>query len=141
MKIKHRIAFVLALSLVGLCRGALEFSGYIQTGNEFKFTITDAANKASSGWIALGQSFKGHTLLAFDQKKEVLSVKDGESTIELPLKRARVSASQTDSSDTAAQLAAAKEELARLRVRYRDEHPTVRALLAKIAALEAQSAK
>jgi hypothetical protein len=141
MKTKRWFALVIALSVAGLCRAALEFSGYLRTEKEFKFVIKEADDNTSSGWIVLGQAFKDYTLVAFDQKKEILSVKNGDSIIELRLKAGHVKEAKGNPLEIAVQLAAAKEELARLRIRYRDGHPTIQVWLKKIAELEAQSAK
>lgn len=147
MKPKPLFAVALALWISGACRATLEFTGYTQLAKESKFVIRDVEEKTSSGWIAIGESFKGYTLIAFNREKELLTVKNGDSTIELPLKLSRVRegkapapvAVPTPAPDIATQLAAAKEELAQLRTKYKDAHPTMQRLLKKIADLEAQT--
>jgi len=147
MKTKPLFAVALALWIGGACRATLEFTGYTQLASESKFAIRDTEEKSSSGWIAIGSSFKGYTLVAFNREKELLTVKNGNSTLELPLKLSRVRegkapepvAVPTPAPDIATQLAEAKKELAELQTKYREAHPTMQALLRKIAALEAQA--
>jgi len=141
MKTRLSIAVVIALCTTGICRATIEFSAYIQNAKESKFVITDTEEKTSSGWIAIGQSFKGHTLVSFDPKKEVLSVKKGDVTLELRLKDSRVKEGGAGSPEVVAKLTAAKTELARLRTRYTDKHPVVVEQLKTIAELESQLKK
>jgi len=124
-----------------LCEAAVEFSGYAQSAQESKFVLTDTEEAESSGWLAIGQSFKGYTLVAFDGKDEVLSVQKGNTTIKLPLKVSRVKTGSSDAPQIAQQLATAKEELAEMRKRYLGEHPRVKEQLKKIESLERQLAK
>src|SRR4051812_6729129 len=103
----------------------LEFSGYLQTDAGTKFVVTETETARSSGWLTIGQAFNGYTILGFDPKREVLSVRNETSTLQLPLKVARVNAAKEPAMDVAAELAAAKRTLAELRKRYRDAHPEV----------------
>lgn len=72
MKTKSFLLIALMLCSTGICRSALEFSAYIHSGTDSWFVITDIEENTSSGWIVIGESFKGHSIVAFDQKKELL---------------------------------------------------------------------
>jgi len=56
-------------------RAALEFRGYSQIGDEALFSLQDTADQSSSPWITVGKTFHDYTLVAFDPKREVLTVK------------------------------------------------------------------
>ena len=89
---RMRKAVILAsfVALSAFCRGELEFSGYIRIGSEAKFMITDEEAKISSGWITMGHSFMGYTVIAFDSQKEVLSLRKEGASLVLPLKLSHV---------------------------------------------------
>jgi hypothetical protein len=80
----------LALIAASFGRAALEFTAYIRAGKSSRFVVTDLENKTSSGWLVLGDSFAGTKLTAFDPKREVLTVKTGNTSAELPLKSSHV---------------------------------------------------
>jgi hypothetical protein len=142
MKMKPFFLIALTWCSSGLS-ATLEFSGYIESRNEFRFIITDIDEKSSSGWITIGQSFNGHRLVAFDRQKEVLSVKKGESTLELRLKESRVqdTVAVAESMAVAAKLTAARKEYMQLRARYTLKHPRVAELLKIINELEGRLQK
>jgi hypothetical protein len=137
MNARTWVSITAALLVTSVGHATLEFSAYARIGRESEFVVTDLEAGKSSAWIALGQTFSGYTLVAFDEKKQVLSVRKDNAITELVLKPASVKEGRKDSPE----LVAAREELARLRVRYLDKHPLVRAQLEKIAGLEAQASK
>lgn len=141
MKALLCFAMIALTCLPGVGRAALEFTAYLETPKEARFVISDNAAKTSSGWITLGQLFSGYTLVAFDRKNEVVSLKKGEATLELRLKDARVKEGMNPNGELAARLAAAKEELTKMLMRFTERHPRVREQRDVIAALEAQQKK
>jgi hypothetical protein len=93
--------FILALLAVtsSTCFAELEFSGYIKFGEKSKFVLTDTERKKTSDWLNLGQSFEDSTPIAFDQKKEILSVRKGDLIVKLPLKPSHVRESKEGLAD------------------------------------------
>lgn len=88
-----RIIIMVALALLSpaISRAAIEFAGYMKiAGDTPKFVLLDSNDRNASGWIAIGQAFKEHTIVGFDQKKEVLSVRKGEVVFNLPLNAPRI---------------------------------------------------
>jgi hypothetical protein len=138
---KPKLAFILFVVAVCRSEAALEFSAYTQTARELKFVVNDPEEAQASGWLTIGQSFQGYTLVAFDGQQEVLSVRKGDTTVRLSLKASRVKTQSSNTPELARQLAAARDELAEMRKRYLDGHPSVQRQLKKIADLEYQLAR
>lgn len=88
------LAACIALSTVW-AGGALEFAGYMHVGGKSLFVIKDLERSRSSDWLALGDSFGGHTLLAFDGDTDVLSLRSANTVVHLPLKTSRVAAANS----------------------------------------------
>ena len=68
----------------------MEFSGFFFTSNEALFSITDTEGKRSPGWLKVGQSFEGYTVVSFDREHEVISLKQGDRTLKVPLRTSKV---------------------------------------------------
>jgi hypothetical protein len=139
MKTTLLVSIALLWCSTTVSSATLEFSAYIQSGAAPRFVITDVEEKTSSGWIAIGQSFKGHTLVAFDQKREVLSVKKEEATLELRLKESRVQ--DVGAPEIRAKLSDARKEYMNLLMHYTPKHPRVAAQLKIINELEGRLRK
>jgi hypothetical protein len=71
----------------------------------------------------------------------VLSVRQGDAVMKLPLKAARVRDERAKAPELAGELAIAKGELAELRQRYTYKHPKMQAQIKKVAELERQLAR
>lgn len=78
----------------------LEFSAYIQNADELKILITDLEDRKSSGWLAVGQSFRGYEVVAFDRKSEVVTLKGAADTLKLQLKESRVGEEKAKPAET-----------------------------------------
>jgi len=87
---KYWVAIMSVLCWSSVCHATLEFSAYRRIANEASFVITDLDDRKSSEWIAVGQSFAGYTLVAFDAGTETVSVRKGSLTLDLPLKGSHV---------------------------------------------------
>lgn len=89
---RTRISAAIALLVLTACgcNAALEFSGYMLTGQESKFVLTDTNDATSSGWLAIGQYFHGYALKAYDSAKKLLLLEREGSTIELKLQEEKV---------------------------------------------------
>src|SRR4051812_20929066 len=73
-----------------LSHAAIEFAGYMKIAGEApKFVLVDTQDKKTSGWLAVGGVFKDYTIVAFDPKTEMISIKKGEATSQVPLKLSR----------------------------------------------------
>jgi hypothetical protein len=71
-------------------RAALEFSAYLSSENRIQFLLTDLDTGAKSRWLTIGDSFLGHTLIIFEQKREALTLEQAGQTIELRIKDPRI---------------------------------------------------
>jgi hypothetical protein len=90
MKMRVAIVVGLALLLASASRAAIEFAGYMKIAGETpRFVLVDTVDRKASGWIVIGQVFKEYTIVAFDQKRETVSLRKGEATFHLPLKGSR----------------------------------------------------
>jgi len=65
---------------------SLEFEGYMLVPKESRFVISDPVADKRSGWLTIGDRFEGFTIVAFDSKGEIISLKNGNETIRLRLK-------------------------------------------------------
>lgn len=91
-RMKHRSPFVLFLVLLissGL-RGELEFSAFAIFPKSQLFVLRDKELDQTSGWITIGQSFLGHTLKSFDQKREVVTVQKDGRDLEIQLRESKI---------------------------------------------------
>lgn len=83
----NRLALLLMLALIGSLatevRAAVELSAFLAVSGQPKFVITDLEENAKSGWLGLGQSFHGYDLVAYDARREVLTVRKNQRTYEL----------------------------------------------------------
>jgi hypothetical protein len=85
------LGFILLVSLIApMAHGALEFSGYISTGSELRFIVTNLDSRRTSEWLMIGDTFEGHSIAGFDLKEEVLVVHHAGTPVRLSLKGARV---------------------------------------------------
>jgi hypothetical protein len=90
MRAKIYAAIVLLVLTACDCNAALEFSGYMLTGQESKFMLTDTIEATSSGWLAIGENFHGYALKAYDSAKKLLQLEHEGTTIELKLQDEKV---------------------------------------------------
>lgn len=67
-------------------RAEVEFAGYTTHGGETRFTLVDGVARLASGWVPVGGSFQGCTVLAFDPRTEVLTVNKAGTPVRLPLR-------------------------------------------------------
>jgi len=82
------------LALLLLCtaglRAEIEFSGFFITSKEALFSLSDTETQRSSGWLKIGQSFGTYTLLSFDREQDVITLKQGERLLKIPLRESKV---------------------------------------------------
>jgi hypothetical protein len=69
-------------------RAELQFSGYFVTANEALFTFNDGAE--SSGWLAIGDSFRSYTVRSFDRESEVITLEKSGQPLRLHLRDSKV---------------------------------------------------
>jgi hypothetical protein len=79
-----------ALSFAGPLQAAVEFSGYMITAKETRFSLKDTEKKDSSQWLAVGQSFQGYTITGFDAEQELLSLQGPEGAVQLKVRGAMI---------------------------------------------------
>jgi hypothetical protein len=91
MRIPLAAMFLLSISVaVGAERP--EFVGYLSDHNGRLFIVYDGSAKECSVWMKLGQSWHGLTLIAFDPRDELLTVRDGAVAFQLSLRDPKVAA-------------------------------------------------
>ncbi len=71
-------------------RAEIEFSGFFTTSKEAFFVLTDKETHRSSGWLKIGQSFGSYTLLTFDGEQDVITLRQGERLLKIPLRASKV---------------------------------------------------
>jgi hypothetical protein len=71
-----------------------EFSAYSIAEGAPRVVITDLADHKSSGWLPIGDSFRGYTVAALDPKTESLTLKRDAESIRLFLKTASVTSAE-----------------------------------------------
>lgn len=86
MKTYLTILLFCAVSL----RAEIEFSGFFTTSKEALFSLSDPETQRSSGWLKIGQSFGSYTLLSFDREQDVVTLKQGERLLKIPLRAPKV---------------------------------------------------
>ena len=86
MKIYLAIFFISALGM----RAQIEFSGFFTTSREALFSLTDTDTRRSSGWLKIGQSFGGYTVMSFDREHEIITLKQGGRLLKIPLRASKV---------------------------------------------------
>jgi biopolymer transport protein ExbD len=79
----------LLLTTLGI-RAEIEFSGFVTTAKEDLFSLSDRDTLQSSGWLKIGQSFGDYTVVSFDRKREVITLKQGARVLEVPLRISQV---------------------------------------------------
>lgn len=75
-----------ALSL----RAEIEFSGFFTTAKEGLFSLRDTETQRSSGWLKIGQSFGDYTVQSFDSEQDIITLKQGERLLKIPLRTSKV---------------------------------------------------
>lgn len=78
------------VALASVLRAEVEFAGFFSTPKETRFMLADSTTRAASGWLKLNETFQGFTIAAFDAKREVILLKQGDQAKELPLRAAKV---------------------------------------------------
>ena len=82
------------LTILLLCslsvRAEIELSGIFITSKEAPFALTDTEGHHSSGWLKLGESFAGYTLLSFDREHDTITLSRNEQMLKIPLRKPKV---------------------------------------------------
>lgn len=89
----HPIRFgLLAFAFfLGSClRAELEFSGFSITPTFQLFVVRDTENNQTSGWLSLGNTFRGYTLKSFDKTREIMTVQKDGRDLEIRLKESKI---------------------------------------------------
>ena len=82
------LVFILAMSIAS-ARAELALVGIMITAERPMFVLSSEQEK-TSGWITIGQSFDGFTIVAFDPESELLAVEKDGKRQELRLRQAKV---------------------------------------------------
>jgi hypothetical protein len=85
---------IFLLAALGL-RAEIEFSGFFTTSSKALFSLTETNTRRSSGWLEVGQSFGGCTVLGFDPEHEIISLKQGERLLKIPIRSSKVKDGRT----------------------------------------------
>jgi len=86
MKKYFALLFISAASL----QADLQFAGFFTTAKESFYSLTEVESNVSSGWLKRGQSFRGYTIMSFDEEHDVITLKKSDQTLELRLKDSKV---------------------------------------------------
>lgn len=84
------LMFFVALMPASPGDAALEFSGYIQSGEGTLFVLTDLDTRGASRFLKIGAEFADWHLLSFDAKTDILTVGRAGTTLRLPLKDSHI---------------------------------------------------
>ncbi|MCE2862984.1 MAG: hypothetical protein LW690_11060 [Opitutaceae bacterium] len=71
-------------------RGELEFSAFLVLPKSELFVLRDKEQDQGSGFLHLGQSFRGYTLKSFDKNREVITVQKNGQDLEIRLKESKI---------------------------------------------------
>jgi hypothetical protein len=99
-------------ALVLLCittlsiRAEIQLVGIISFENERLYSLRDTTTNDSSGWINLGRSFSGYTLVDFDAKTEALNLKKGGELVSVRMVQSVIA--QTRAKPSSEEIAAEK---------------------------------
>jgi hypothetical protein len=95
--LRFTLSKYLAILLFGLTalRAEVQFSGFCITPKQSLYALTDTEAGVSSGWLKVGQSFHGTTVVSFDADRDVLVVRQGDKQTELRLREAKVKAGKS----------------------------------------------
>ncbi len=74
----------------------IEFVGCISTKTETLFVIKDGSAGAISGWLGVGQSFRGHTIESYDSALETLTLRNAGKRIDVKLQTAKTREGTTE---------------------------------------------
>ncbi len=85
---KRYLTILLLLS--SILRAEMEFSGFFITSKEALFLFTDTQDHRSSGWLKVGESFRGYTVVSFNTKHEIVTLKRDEQSLTRPLRASKV---------------------------------------------------
>lgn len=85
MKSIAAIILIFGALVAAPVRAEVEFAGYVTHGTETRFTLVDGAINLASGWLPVGGSFGGCTVVAFDARTETLTLERPGATLRLQL--------------------------------------------------------
>ncbi len=88
MKLYHitLLSILLGSFVIATAEAALEVHGTVTPAGKTTFKLSDPATGFASGWLMVGQSFQGYTLVAFDGVQKVVVVRKSGATLKLPLR-------------------------------------------------------
>lgn len=85
-----RLAFLSLLPFCVSARAELEFAGVLANPGEIKVVFRDQAAGFNSGWVNVGATVRGYTVLEYQAARDTLIVQQGEKLHELPLARPKI---------------------------------------------------
>jgi hypothetical protein len=85
-----KTCFTILLFFAASLRAEIEFSGFFTTSKDAFFSVTDTETQRSSGWLKIGQSFGSYTVLSFDREQDVITLKQGERPLKIPLRASKI---------------------------------------------------
>lgn len=89
----------LALSLLPLgasARAEVEFVGVLANGGETKVVFRDEAAGFNSGWVGIGATVRGYTVVEYRAAPDVLVLRQGERLHEIPLAQSKIQRRKPD---------------------------------------------
>jgi hypothetical protein len=89
--VRNHFAFIL-LALLGpvALQAEIQFAGFFTTPSRALYSLVDTTDGVSSGWLKVGDTFRGHTVVSFDGSQEILTLKHRDQPVELRLRAAKV---------------------------------------------------
>lgn len=109
------------LSLAGLARAAIEFTGVLGTREKTLFVLTDTVTQKTA-WLVLNGSFAGHMLTAYDAKEDVITLTKGGTETRVRLKDAHIKAARLELTGTIRFGTGEKLEIVRAALRFDQEN-------------------
>jgi hypothetical protein len=91
-----RIALLSLLPLCSSLRAELEFVGVLADRGETRVVFRDQAAGFNSGWVGIGATVQGFTVVEYQAAREVLVLRQGEQLHEVALARSKIQGRKPD---------------------------------------------
>ena len=116
MKASPTVLSLLSAVLLATSLAQVEFVGFMTSAEGSRFALKEEKGERASGWLALGDSFRGFKLIAHDPQRDTLVVEKEGERLELHLKKDRVAHGE-----------AQKVKIADIAIQFKGEATTVTA--------------
>ncbi len=87
---KTTIIAAAALAAAGALRGDIEFTGFMHGSGRGLYSLRDTEDKTSSGWMRIGETFRGYTIESFDPDRETVVLRNSGKSVERRLRDSKV---------------------------------------------------